>query len=150
MAELIECLLAHPNIVVGVNLSCNQLTDEAGVKMACYVAASSTVRLLSLANNQFSSATYLAMAAAMRVNTSLQCLYLCGNQAEDKIRTDATFVETLRVNPSRPASSVWWLYSRSNESQRLQNEAAELGHPSLQLLLCAKLDHFTFQTTRYF
>jgi hypothetical protein len=125
----------------------NRLTDETGVKLAQYVAFSSTVEYLNLAGNQFGPATYLAMAVALQTNTSLRSLYLYGSQVNNKSHIDAAFVEALRVNPVRPANSEWWLYSYqwpSVDLTRLRAEAEELGHPSLQLLLCAQLDHFIF------
>jgi hypothetical protein len=149
IAELADSLLAHPDLVIHVYLGFNRLTDETGVKLAQYVAASSTIESLSLINNQLGPATYLALAAALQVNTSLQCLDLYGNQAEDKSHIDAAFFDALRLNPSRPTYSLWFLYSFWNDFPRLQNEAKELGHPSLQLLLCAQLDHFTFQIKKH-
>ena len=116
----------------------NQLTDETGVKLARYLAASSTIEWLGLAYNQFGSATYLALAAALRVNSSLRVLYLYDNQAVDQTRIDAAFVEALRLNPDRPAESNWQLYSLGYfdiDFKRLKHAADELGHPSLQLLL---------------
>ena len=135
VAELADCLLAHPDLVTHVYLCGNQLTDETGVKLARYVAASSTVEYLGLSSNQFGPATYLALAAALRVNTSLQRLYLFGNQAEDKSRIDAAFVSALRLNRSRPVCSRWLFYLHSNDFSRLQAAAEQQGHPSLQLLL---------------
>lgn len=140
IAELADCLLSHPDIVTDVHLACNQLTDETGVKLARYVAASSTVKILSLAYNQFGDATYLALAAALKINTSLEILDLVGNQAENKSHNDAVFVSALRINPMRRANSSWYLYSYSQydmDFKRLRAEAEEVGHPSLQLLLCA-------------
>lgn len=140
VAELADCLLAHPNLVEYVCLDVNQLTDETGVKLARYVTTSSTIKFLNLSNNQLGAVTYLAMAAALRINTSLQYLYLYGNQADEESRIDAAFIDTLRVNPSRPASSKWWLYSYSEDFSRLQAEAKQYGHPTLQLLLSSILD----------
>jgi hypothetical protein len=145
LAELVDYLLAHPDVVTGVNLDWNRLTDETGVKLARYVAASSTVECLSLYGNQLGPATYLALAAALQVNTSLRGLVLNGNYVEDKNQVDIAFIEALRANLNRPYGSEWYLYSNSNEFYRLRIKVIELGHPSLQLLLCAQLDHFTFQ-----
>ena len=136
LAELADCLLAHPDVVTHVFLGRNRLTDETGVKLARYLAASSTIEYLSLSDNQFGSATYLALAAALRVNSSLRVLYLFDNQAVDRTRIDAAFIEALRLNPVRPAESMWWLYSSGqDEFSRLRDAADELGHPSLQLVL---------------
>jgi hypothetical protein len=149
VSELVDCLLANPDVVTHVLLFGNWLTDATGVKLAQYVAASSTVEFLDLSRNRLSPATYLALAVALRINTSLRCLYLYGNQAEDKSRIDAAFVSALRFNPVRTYGSMWWLYSDSDDFQRLRTEAEELGHPSLQLILCAQLDRFTFQTKKH-
>ena len=123
-----------------MHLGRNQLTDETGVKLARYLAASSTIEWLNLRSNQFGSATYLAVAAALRVNSSLRVLYLYNNQAVDRTRIDAAFVEALRLNPDRSAESVWCLYSFGSSDidfKRLKHAADELGHPSLQSVLLA-------------
>jgi hypothetical protein len=166
LAELADSLLANPDVVTDIFLNNIRLTDATGVKLARYVAASSTIKCLNLSHNQLGDAAYLALAAALRVNSSLKVLSLWDNQAEDKSCIDAAFVSALRVNPIRPVDSEWKLYSYKHEFPptnlvperyltphdlyRLQDEAKELGHPSLQLLLCAQLDHFTFQNTRHF
>jgi len=138
LAELADCLLAHPDVVTHVFLGRNRLTDETGVKLARYLAASSTVEYLNLSYNQFGEATYLAVAAALRVNSSLRILYLHNNQAVDQTRIDAAFIEALRLNPVRPAKSVWYLSSSDqDEFSRLRDAADELGHPSLQSVLLA-------------
>jgi hypothetical protein len=137
--ELIDCLLAHPNVVTRVYLGRNQLTNESGVKLARYVGASSTIEILDLSNNQFGSATFLAMAAALRVNTSLQYLYLHGNQDVDKAHIDTAFVEALRLNPDRSVQSVWCLYSFSwFNFKPLKHVAEQLGHLTLQELICGR------------
>ncbi len=123
----------HPDVVTNPNLT---------GKTARYLAASSTIESLILPNNQLGSATYLAVAAALRVNSSLRVLYLSGNQAVDRTRIEAAFIEALRLNPDRPAASAWYLYSSDwadIDFKRLRDAADELGHPSLQLLLAARL-----------
>jgi len=140
LAELVDCLIAYPNVVTRLVLSVNRLTDETGVKLARFVAASTTIEWLSLHDNQFGKATYLALAAALRVNTSLRLLNLDYNQKVDRTRVDAAFVAALRINPSRPASSMWFLYSTTNDLQRFQREANALGHPTLQTTLSFLLD----------
>ena len=132
LADLTDCLLAHPDVATHLFLSRNRLTDETGDKLAQYVAASSTIEWLSLSSNQFGEATYLALAAALRVNSSLQFLYLYNNQAVDQTRIDAAFVDALRLNPVRPTYSEWQLYSSDwdgIEFKRLKGKADELGHP---------------------
>jgi hypothetical protein len=142
LTELCDCLLEHFDLATRVLMGRTRLTDETGVKLARYVAASSTVQTLSLYSNQVGDATYLALAAALKVNTSLRFLDLCGKQSEDKIRIETALVEALRLNPSRPVASVWRLYSYRNEFSRLKKEAEELGHPSLQSLLATHLVQF--------
>jgi hypothetical protein len=146
VSELVDCLLAHPNRVTGVVFSFNRLTDVTGVKLARYVAASSTIQYLSLHNNQFGEPTYLALAAALRINTSLENLYVYRNQEVNEKHIDLAFIEALRVNPVRPIGSMWQLYAYSNlwDYLRLQAVDGKPSHPSLQLLLCAQLDRFIF------
>lgn len=140
LAELADCLLAHPDVITFVSLNLNRLTDETGVKLARYLAASSTIKSLILRNNQFGSATYLAVAAALRVNSSLRELYLCGNQAVDQTRIDGAFIDALRLNPDRSVHSVWYLYSSDQDDfSRLRDAADEIGHPTLQMLLWDKV-----------
>ena len=134
LAELADCLLAHPDVVTTVDLGYNQLTDETGVKLARYLAASSTVEWLDVSNNQLGSATYLALAAALRVNSSLRVLNLFDNQAVDRTRIDAAFIEALRLNPVRPARSIWWLYSFCQDDfKRLKHAAEQLDRKSTRL-----------------
>ncbi len=132
--ELVDCLLAHPDVVTGMFLACNRLTDKTGVKLARYLAASSTIEYLVMANNQFSDATYLALATALRVNSSLRELHLNGNREVDRTRIEAAFVEALRLNPDRPAQSEWQLYSiyfKDIDFKRLKPAADVLGAPSM-------------------
>ncbi len=131
LGELADCLLAHPDVVAHVFLDRNRLTDETGIKMARYLAVSSTIQILSLDDNQLGSATYLAMAAALRVNSSLQILFLFDNQAVDRTRIDAAFVEALRLNPVRPTGSLWCLYTATSEFGRLKCAADILGPLSM-------------------
>jgi len=138
MAELADCLVLHPDVITSVKLSGNQLTDETGVKLARYVAISSTIEWLDLSSNQFGKATYLALAAALRINTSLQELYLDNNPAVDRTCVEAAFIETLRLNPHRPVESDWQLYAAhwvDVDFKRLKSMADELSHPTLQMIL---------------
>jgi len=143
LAELIDCLLAHPDVVRDLWLGPNQLTDETGVKLARYLAASSTIECLGLFDNQFGSATYLAMAAALRVNSSLRWLDLFDNQAVNQIHTDTAFVEALRLNSVRPAKSWWCFYTIGLDVMdftRLKDAAENSTPPSmLEFILCAHL-----------
>ncbi len=138
LAELADCLLAHPDIVTRVLLGRGRLTDETGAKLARYLAASSTIEWLSLSFNQFGLATYLAVAAALRANSSLQVLYLYGNrevkQIRNQIRIDAAFVEALWLNPIRPTQSRWFLYSfgvSDIDFSRLKSAADAFRAPSM-------------------
>lgn len=140
LAELVDYLLAHPDAVAVILMDNNQLTDKTGVKLARYVAASSTIRTLGLSYNKFDSETYLAMANALRVNTSLRELYLFDDNYVDESRIDAAFIEALRLNPDRPAESKWRLYPYSTEFNRLKDEADALGHPTLQMILNHELE----------
>lgn len=133
MAELADCLLAHPDVVTHVYLNGNRLTDETGIKLARYVAISSTIKTLDLTDNRFGLATYLAIAAALRVNTSLQNLFFYNNQV---ISIEAAFIDALILNPNRPVKSIWTLYSwNQNDFERLNVAAEQLGHPSMQASL---------------
>jgi Leucine-rich repeat (LRR) protein len=137
--ELIDCLLAHPDVITELYLGNNHLTDQIGAKLADYVAAGSTIQYLDLSSNQFSLRTYMAFAAALRINTSLQSLFLFNRHVislEDKNRIDAAFVDALIVNPNHPDDSIWNLYKCDEDDecyytfQRLKTTAEESGHPS--------------------
>lgn len=113
LSALIDCLLVHPDVATHVNLERNKLTDETGVKLARYVAASSTIRYLTLHENRFSETTFMAIITALRVNTSLKGLTLHDNQAVNTSRVDAAIVETMHVNPSHATNSQWHLHSQN-------------------------------------
>jgi hypothetical protein len=137
LRELTDCLLAHPDVATGVFLRDNRLTDETGVKVARYVAASSTIQWLNMSYNRFGSATYLALAAALRVNSSLRWLYLYGNLTVDRKSIDAAFIDAIRLNPVRPVESEWQLYSYTKDFNRLNHAASKTTPPSmLEFLLC--------------
>ncbi len=138
LVELVDCLLAHPDVVEHVLLDYNQLTNEMGVKLARYLAVSSTVKTLSLSNNYFDEATYLAITAALHVNSSLQNLDLDENQVVDQTYVNAAFVDALRLNSVRPEKSIWRLYEFFDvEFKRLKNAAEKSTPPSmLEFLLC--------------
>jgi len=148
LAELVDCLLAHPDAAAVILMDNNRLTDETGVKLARYVAASSTIRTLSLMHNKFDSKTYLAMANALRVNTSLRELYLFDDNYVDESRIDAAFIEALRLNSDRPAESKWRLYPYSTDFNRLKDKADALGHPTLQMILNHELEKKEFESIK--
>ncbi len=132
LGELVDCLLAHPDVVEHVWLDGDRLTDMTGIKLAQYLTASSTIEWLSLSDNHFAEETWLAMAVALCTNSSLQWLDLSDSQAVNQIRIDAAFVEALRLNPDRPAKAKWWLYSSvKNDFKRLKHAADTLGPPSM-------------------
>lgn len=113
LAELWDCLIDHPDVGTRVILDINQLTDESGLKLARYVAASSTIKTLVMSRNQFDSATYLALAKALRVNTSLCVLSLhaySGFQTVNKFQEFKT--------SSRPAETLLPLYTAPSPEQR--------------------------------
>lgn len=140
LAELADCLLTHPHSAWSLYLSGNRLTDQMGVKLAQFLATSSTIQTLSLSINQLGEATYLAVAAALRHNTSLQYLYLSDNLAVDTERIDAAFVDSLRLNPSRRTGSMWQLYSVGNGDLDFKRLKEAVRHPSLQMLLLSLND----------
>jgi hypothetical protein len=95
------------------------------------VSISSTIECLDLDGNCFDSATYLAMATALRVNTSLRYLDLNANKTIDRTRIGVAFIEALRLNPTRPATSAWFLYSCYNKFSQLRAKATALGPLSM-------------------
>jgi hypothetical protein len=141
VGELVDCLLARPNGITTLLLYNSRLTDETGVKLARFLADSSTIEWLGLGKNRFGQATFLAIATALQINTSLKNLHLYGNQPEYESRIDAAFIEALHINPTRPADAHWCLYTFDRtcvDFKRLQSKAKKLGHPSLQKLLAAR------------
>jgi len=148
LRELADCLLTRPDVVTTVDLGGNRLTDETGVKLARYVAASSTIEYLDLRYNQLGSGTYLAMAAALSINTSLKYLSIFGNPAVDRILINAAVADALRLNPDRPAWSNWWLYSYVNEFKQIRATSEQLGHPTLQMILNHELEKNEIKTAK--
>lgn len=150
MHKLAQSLVKYPNVVTVISIHRHPISNVTGIKLAQYVALSSTIEVLSLSDNCFYTSMYLEMAAAMRINTSLRIIRLYCSFTVNRNCIEAAFIEALRINPNRSNKSEWYFYSCvTNEFPRLKAAADELGHPSLQLLLCAQLDRFTFQTTRH-
>jgi hypothetical protein len=135
LAELVDYLLAHPNVITELHLGSNRLRDRTGVKLARYLASSSTIQSLYLQGNWFTLATYLAMATALKVNSSLRILYLSDNHQTDRTLIDAAFVDALILNPIRSTASFWYLYAYTNDYERLKDAADQRGHPSLQAMV---------------
>jgi hypothetical protein len=139
LIELVDCLIDNPDVSNHVTISNNpSLTDATGVKLAQYIASSTTLQTLDLSGNRFGTATYLAIAAALRINTSLRTLFLSWNQHVDRTRIDAAFSVALRFNRNRAKDSTWWLYSVFEDFRRLNQTTAALGPYSMleQLRLC--------------
>lgn len=137
LTELVECLLSYPNIITELWLSNNHLTDKTGVKLARYVATSTTIQRLFLYDNHFSDTTYLAMANALRLNSSLEylCLY-----TDIKDQIEVSLVDALMINPNRPITSYWpTLDWDVRNYQKLKAKAEQLGHPNMQSLLATSL-----------
>lgn len=136
-AGLADALLECPdNTLAYIYVANCRLTDETGVKLARYIAASSAIKSMTLISRGFTDITFLALAAALRINSSLKNIYLDDNRILDMTRIETAFVEALWINPDRPAGSTWWLYAvLKNEFGRLQSIARGLGHPTLQMLL---------------
>lgn len=135
MTEVIDTLIEHPDVVEDVFMGENGLTDVSGVKLARYVARSSTVGALILSFNHFTTETFVALAWALRVNTSLRYLSIEQTSPIDRDRAESAFIDALRVNPKHSIRSTWTLFSHLNDFEHLQKKAEELGHPSLQMLL---------------
>lgn len=144
LAELVDGLLTYPDIVKHVHMSFSQITDKTGVKIARYVATSSTIETLDLRSNHLDMKTYLAIAAALRANSTMQDLYLFGNRRVDKFRVNTAFVNTLRLNPIVAVATTWMLYNPNNglsDSIYLKNAADRATPPSmLEFLLYVHLD----------
>jgi hypothetical protein len=141
LTQLVDCLLIHPNVIIEIWLSHNQLTDTTGSKLARYVFISSNIKTLSLRYNHIGVETYIDVAAALRVNSSLQYLFLYNNLEEHKDCIDAAFIDALRLNPVRSPMSVWWLCSCLNEFEKLRDTAERATPPSmLEFLLCVHLN----------
>lgn len=136
--QLINCLRVRPNAVICIVLSCNKLTDQTGVRLAQYVAASATIQILNLCKNQFSYVTHLALAAALRVNTSLKRLYLFDKKIEDENRIDTAFIKRLDLDFSSSNYSHWHLYWPRDDLSRLRSCTQQLDTPSMlsQLDVC--------------
>jgi hypothetical protein len=140
IADLMDCLLANPDVVKNIFLNDNWLMDETGVKLARYIAASSTIKLLFLNKNRMGELTYIAIAEALRINTSLESFHLFNNEDVNRARIETAFVDALNINPNRPTNSIWLMFECwSDEYDQLKIKAEELGHPTMQSLLATYL-----------
>lgn len=135
LEALMDYLIEYPNNVASITLSSNPITDVTGVKLARFIAKSSSITAVHLTDTRVGTATHLAIADAMHTNTSLRSILLHGGQSVVQYVVDAAFISALRVNPQIHDHCGWNLYSQFNEFYRLKNSAMELGHPSLQMTL---------------
>lgn len=149
ISELIDCLLNQPNIIKHLELD-DTLTDEDRIKLCRFVGVSSTIESIMLHEVQSDSLMFFAMADALKTNVSLRHMYIrCKQTKEEKARTDAAFIESLRINPNRPIESKWEI-SYDCPFKRFQAEAMRQGHTTMQKMLCVKLDQIAFQLARHF
>lgn len=151
--EFFCTLIAYPNRVKGLYLYMCDLTDASGVKIAQFLAASNSVKKLSVWDNKFSETTFFAVAAALRVNTSLELLSMNRQLPVDQSRVEAEFVDALRHNPLRPVDTRWHLFCSTEhlydaDYTRLKTIAEEIGHPTLQSLLNHELEKNAIMATR--
>lgn len=147
LTEVFLYLFTYHNNVKALYLYLNKLTDVTGVKIAQFVESSKTIEIVSIWGNQFSEITYVAMANALRVNTSLRIISMNQNLSIDSTRVSRFFVDALRINPNRPINTKWHLFDQKEiEYDQIKDEAEELGHPTLQMLLCHYLDAHRFQS----
>lgn len=133
LSELMDTLIIHPDVVAYVHLGGNQLTNETGFKLGRYLAASSTIHMLDLSNNQFGKKTYLALATALCRNSSLRVLFLHENRELDQTPIDIAFANSLRINPSRPDKTRWWLHPHEKEDFKRLKPVAEKSTPPSML-----------------
>jgi hypothetical protein len=114
LAELVDLLLTQPNVITGIQFFGAKVTDEIGIKLARFVAVSTTINTLILEETKIKRATRLAMADALRTNTSLRVLRIAKRVMKfmdvDEASIDSAFVEALRLNPNRPDNSEWWVH----------------------------------------
>lgn len=137
--ELFDELIKTPNIVTCLSISCSQLPDKIGIKLAQYLMVSTTIQELIVCDNYFTEITFRAIAAALRFNTSLKVLHLRHNNATYFEEIRLAFVDALVINPNRPIDSCWTLFTYQNIFDQLKGKAEQLGHPNMQSLLATKL-----------
>lgn len=148
LSLFVDCLLANPDVITHAIFALGQMSDETGVKLARYVAASSTIQKLDLEDNNLGLNTYLALAAALRVNISLRALFLFDNRPIDRHYVDEVFAESLRINSNRPVDSMWCLHETFNDFPRLLSKAGDMGHPTLQMTLSHELEKKNVQAIK--
>lgn len=142
VATLVDFLIANPNAVTHVYLNRNILTDKTGVKLARFVAESTTVEVLRLDQNLLSARTFLVMAHALAYNASLRVLELGFDVKEIPFHVLGAFTCALRINPRRPKGSAWVLSTRWNDFTRLEGLAMRARPPSMlvQVAFASDLD----------
>lgn len=109
--ETVEALVRYPNSIEGLSVSCAELGDDVGVRIAEVLRTSTTIKTLSLNHNNFTEITFKAIAEALRTNRSLWYLNLHNNPATYNDDVLAVFRESLKANPNRPKDSHWFLYT---------------------------------------
>lgn len=136
-SETLSYLLTHPNSVTSINLGRNKLTDASGIKLAHFLAASTTIKGMDLSQNKFGKKTYLAIASALRVNTSLAYLDMEANYDSsaqfivDEVPIHAAFIYALHLGPTRPPFSRWTILTRDKPLSWLMGVASSLCAPSM-------------------
>ena len=134
--DIIDCLILHPNATPSIALSGNLLTDKTGVKLAQYIASSTTIEEMDLYSNQFGEETYMAILKALRINSSIREMSLTSNNIVNWTRVSLYFIDTLRLN-SRLIKSCLGLYTCPPYQDNLKRAAKKSASPSmLEFLLC--------------
>lgn len=82
VSTLLDALIANPDVIKYLYLSDNHLTDESGIKIARFVAASTTIHVVNIGNNKFGQVSYDAVFAALHLNTSLKFLNMKKNSVK--------------------------------------------------------------------
>ena len=114
------------------------LGDSHVATIARVIAHSRTVERLAIVDIHLGVKAIAALAHALTYNTSLQHLTLSREFTAAFHAMSNLFVDALRLNPNRPADSVW--YVGENDDYRdvypqLLERAQSLGHPTMLVLL---------------
>ena len=146
-------LLKYPTLIERMWLASNQLTDYTGLKLARYVARSSTIQTLILRHNNVGIDTCLAFAKALYVNTSLISFDFINTtfiyQTMNRQRVIKAFVVALILNPCRQKWISFILF-RGCDYYSLKKLAEQSTPPSmLEFLLCVQLDTENLKTKKH-
>lgn len=114
------------------------LSDSHMVTVARVIARSRTVACLAIIDIHLGVKAIAALAHALAYNTSLQHMTLSREFTGAFHAMSNLFVDALRLNPYRPADSMW--YVGENDDYRdvypqLLERAQNLGHPTMLMLL---------------